>query len=81
MKITFDRKLIDGLERLSDEQLRHLLCTLLSGSGNIKNKSDLSQIRAVRAVLCELTDTDLCRMNELAEIFYCTRQRKDGHRS
>jgi len=80
MKITFDRKLIDSLERLPDEKLRHLLCSLLSGNSSMKNKSDPSQIRAVRAVLSELTDNDLCRLNELAEVYYCIKQRKDGRR-
>ena len=71
MKFTLDRKLIDSLNDLSDERLWHMFCMLMSGAGVDmgRKKYDPKRICGIRALLSAVTDEDICRINELIELY------------
>lgn len=69
--MTLDKKMLDQLLTLPDEQLLQMIQLLGGGSGSIK-PPDETKMRRIRAVLCEITDEDLRRIATLATVYQNT---------
>lgn len=73
MKEILDRRFLDHLASQSDERLWHTLSMLTAGLSagweGGRKKVDAKRIARIRALLAALTDEDVARINELAEVY------------
>jgi hypothetical protein len=76
-----DKKTLDMLSRMPDERLWHTLCLLASGMGAELSERKRNRIDydALRYTLAQITEKDIERMNEAAEM-YRTYRRSGGRR-
>jgi len=82
VKFIPDRKMIEGIRQMPDDKLWHAACILFSqfaADGRRKNP-DPRKIRGIRRVLDAITDEDIQRLGEMAEIYYNTAPRDEERR-
>lgn len=63
-----DKKMLDQLLSLPDDQLLQMIQLLGGGNGSGK-LPDETKMRRIRAVLGEITEGDLCRIATLATVY------------
>lgn len=71
LSMMIDKKVLDQLLRLPDDQLLQML-QLMSGGNYTGKLPDEAKMRRIRAVLREITDEDLCRIAALATVYQNT---------